>query len=83
MLEYGLVPAGDGRRWFIRKSISGEYRYLHLEKKRLWWWKTVHKKMISPSDTDYHGFEAATRAAARGVMRELEVNFNRPTGEVR
>lgn len=85
MLEYGLPETPKpGQRWFIKDSVGGrEYRYLHLERKnRLGIWVTVHKQMIHTGRLA-DPFPAATRQAARDIIRELTVNFNLPTGEVR
>ena len=86
MLEYGLPETpGTNQRWFIKAS-GQEYRYLHLQQRvnllGIKFWYTVHKDMIH---TGRHAdsFEIETRNAAHDVLRELRVNFNLPTGEVR
>lgn len=84
MLEYGLPAAPEGHRWYIRASIVGkEYRYLHLEKKNwLGKWATVHKDMISTGKLA-GPFEKEVIASAHDILRDINVNFNLPTGEVR
>lgn len=86
MLEYGLPETPEeGQRWFIRGGVGGkEYRYLHLERKNAFgFWVTVHKTMISNYTTKGEGFQQSTKEAAHDVLREIKVNFNLPTGEVR
>lgn len=87
MLDYGLPSAPEGHRWFIRGTIGGkEYRYLHLEKRRnflgIKWHSLVHKGMIN-TGTYCASFETETRNAAHRVLKEVNVNFNLPTGEVK
>lgn len=89
MLEYGLIdPPKDGQFWELHRSpYSREHIYLHLRENRKFlgikYGKTVHEDMVSNYAIKVRGYEQAVREAAENVVREVNVNFNLPTGRVR
>jgi hypothetical protein len=83
MFEYEMPEIPEGHRWFVRGTAGGKkYRYLHLERKYWFFWVNVHKKMIDTGA--FSGpFDKETVRAGRGILKEIKVDFNLPTGEVR
>lgn len=90
MLEYGLPSAPKGHRWFIRAGSHDQAkRYLHLEKdKGLDWrgrtkWVSIREEYMVGLDMGRLTIEESARVEAEQILKDIYVNFNLPTGEVR
>lgn len=90
MLEYGLPPAPAGHRWFIRAGKHDQAkRYLHLEKdKGVDWrgrtkWESVREEYMVSIDMSKATMAESAREEAEQILKDIYVNFNLPTGEVR
>ncbi len=89
MLDYNLPAAPEGHRWYIRRGqYDAAKRDLHLEKRKKNWlgkvrWVSVRKEYIVDYNIEHKGFEWAVRKEAQTILRDINVNFYLPTGEVR